>query len=94
MNTTQVIEKKDIFPFVALWMDLEGSMLCKIFQAEKDKYGLISQVKSKIKQTGESNSNNKRKKHIDTENQLVGRGKGEGTPLREGVKWYKLLCIK
>ena len=34
--------KKEILPFVTKWMDLEGIMLGKINQTEKDKYCLIS----------------------------------------------------
>ena len=32
------IEKNEIFPFAATWMDLEGIMLSEISQTEKDKY--------------------------------------------------------
>ena len=35
-------KKKDILPFAATWMDLEGIMLSEINQTEKDKYCMIS----------------------------------------------------
>ena len=34
------IEKNEILPFAATWMDLEGMMLSEISQAEKDKYSI------------------------------------------------------
>ena len=34
--------KKNIFPFVTVWMDLENIMLNEISQSEKDKYHMIS----------------------------------------------------
>ena len=30
--------KNEIWPFVAMWMELEGIMLSEISQAEKDRY--------------------------------------------------------
>ena len=32
------IEKNEVLPFAATWMDLEGIMLSEINQTEKDKY--------------------------------------------------------
>ena len=34
-------EKKEILPLVTTWMDLEGIMLSKISQTEKDQYHMI-----------------------------------------------------
>ena len=36
------VKKKGIFSFVTTWMDLEGIILSKISQTEKDKYRMIS----------------------------------------------------
>ena len=35
-------KKKEILPFVTTWMNMEGIMLSKISQAEKDKYCMVS----------------------------------------------------
>ena len=40
MNFTQPFKKKEISPFVTVWMDLEGIMLSEM--SEKDKYHMIS----------------------------------------------------
>ena len=37
-------KKKEILPFATTWMDLEGIMLSKISQTEKDKYCMISLI--------------------------------------------------
>ena len=37
-NTIQPYKKKEVWPFVATWMDLEGIMVNEISQTEKDKY--------------------------------------------------------
>ena len=34
-------KKKEILPFAATWIDLEGTMLSEISQKEKDKYCLM-----------------------------------------------------
>ena len=34
--------RKEILPFAARWMDLEGIMLSEISQTEKDKYWMLS----------------------------------------------------
>ena len=36
------MKKNEILPFTTTWMDLEGTMLSKISQSEKDKYHMIS----------------------------------------------------
>ena len=36
--------KKQILPFAATWMELEGIMLSEISQAEKDKFQMISLI--------------------------------------------------
>jgi len=36
------IKREEILPFVTTWMDLEVIMLSEIYQAEKDKYSIIS----------------------------------------------------
>ena len=38
------IKRKEILPFAATWMDLEGIMLSEISQVEKDKYQIISLI--------------------------------------------------
>ena len=38
------IKKNEILPFAATWMDLEGIMLSKVRQTEKDKYCMISLI--------------------------------------------------
>ena len=40
-NIIQPLKKKEIFPFATIRMDLEGIMLSKISQTEKDKYSMI-----------------------------------------------------
>ena len=40
MEYYSAIKKNEILPFAATWMDLEGIMLSKINQTEKDKYGV------------------------------------------------------
>ena len=41
MEYCSVIEKNEILPFAATWMDLENIMLSEISQTEKDKYSMI-----------------------------------------------------
>ena len=36
--------KNEILPFAMTWMELEGIMLSKISQSEKDKYHMISLI--------------------------------------------------
>ena len=40
MEYYSAIKKNEILPFAATWMDLEGIMLSKINQTEKEKYGV------------------------------------------------------
>ena len=42
MEYYSAIKKSKILPFAATWVDLEGIMLSKISQTEKDKYGMMS----------------------------------------------------
>ena len=42
MEYYSAIKKKNILPFITVWMDLENSMLSEISQSEKDKYHVIS----------------------------------------------------
>ena len=44
MNYYSAIEKDEILPFAATWMDLEGIMLSEISHTEKDKYCMISLI--------------------------------------------------
>ena len=39
-----VKKKKEFFPFVTAWMELETIMLSEISQAKKDKYHMISLI--------------------------------------------------
>ena len=36
------MRKNEIWPFVAMWMELESAMLSEISQAEKDRYHMFS----------------------------------------------------
>ena len=44
------IKKDEILPFATTWMDLEGIMLSKISQTEKEKYHMISLIYESKKQ--------------------------------------------
>ena len=44
MEYYPVIEKNEILPFAATWMDLEGIMLSEVSQIEKDIYCMISLI--------------------------------------------------
>ena len=41
MEYYSAIKKNEILPFATIWMDLEGIMLSKIYQTEKDKYSYV-----------------------------------------------------
>lgn len=46
-----VIKNEEILLFEMIWMDVEGTMLSEVNQAEKDKYSMVSlYAKSKTKQ--------------------------------------------
>ena len=91
MDYYSAIEKREIMPFAATWMDLEMIILSEVNQKENVKYHMISlYVDSKIrhKSTYLQNKN--------TENKLVvakgeeGRG---GTFWEFGISRCKLLYI-
>ena len=42
MEYYSAIKKNGILPFATMWMDLEGMMLRKISQTEKDKNSVIN----------------------------------------------------
>ena len=44
MEYYSAIKKNEILPFAAMWMELEGIMLSKISQLEKDKYHMASLI--------------------------------------------------
>ena len=44
MEYYEVIEEKELLPFVTAWMDLEIIMLTEISQSEKDKYHIFSLI--------------------------------------------------
>ena len=44
MEYYSAIEKKEVLPFVTVWMDLENIMLSEIYLSEKDKYHMISLI--------------------------------------------------
>ena len=44
MEYYSAIEKNEIMPFAATWMDLEIIILNEVNQAEKDKYYMISLI--------------------------------------------------
>jgi len=41
-KTTTTIEKNEILPFTATWMDLEIVLLSEVNQTEREKYHMIS----------------------------------------------------
>ena len=43
------MRKKNVLPFTTILVELEGIMLSEVSQIEKDKYYMISHVKSKKK---------------------------------------------
>ena len=42
MEYYSAIQKNEILPFASMWMELEGIMLSKISQSEKEKYHTTS----------------------------------------------------
>ena len=42
MEYYSAIKKKEILPFALTWMELEGIIVSKISQSEKDNYHMIS----------------------------------------------------
>ena len=44
MKYYSAIKKNEILPFVTTWIDLEGTVLSKVSQTEKDKYHMISLI--------------------------------------------------
>ena len=44
MGYYSAIQKNEIMPFAATWMDLEIIILSELSQAEKDKYYMISYI--------------------------------------------------
>ena len=44
MEYYSAIKKNEILPFATMWMELEGIMLSKISQSEKDKYHMTSLI--------------------------------------------------
>ena len=44
MRYYSAIEKNDIMPFAATWMELETLILSEVSQKEKDKYYMISLI--------------------------------------------------
>ena len=44
MDYYSAVKKKEIMPFAATWMNLEGIMLSEINQTERDKYCTISLI--------------------------------------------------
>ena len=47
-NGILAIKMNKIMPFTAIWIELEILILSEVRQREKDKYHMISYVKSKI----------------------------------------------
>ena len=44
MEYYSVMKKNEIWPFAAMWMELEGIMLSEISQSEKDRYHMFSLI--------------------------------------------------
>ena len=42
MEYCSAVKKKEIIPFVTVWIDLKSTMLSEISQLKKDKYHMIS----------------------------------------------------
>ena len=57
MEYSLAIKKNKILPFVATWMDLEGIMLSKINQTQRDKYHMILLYMESRKQTNRTETN-------------------------------------
>ena len=63
MQSYSAITNEGILPFGTTYMDLEGIMLSKISQTEKDKYNMISLICGILK--------NKKVKLIETEYRMM-----------------------
>ena len=91
MKYYSVIKKNEILPFATTWMDPEGIMLSRISQRKINTVHYELYVESKNKMN-ECNKN----RLTNVENKLVvtsGGGKGRGK-MGEGIKRYKLVCVK
>ena len=44
MEYYSAMRKKEILPFMTIWLELEGIMLNEISQTEKDKYFMFSLI--------------------------------------------------
>ncbi|KAF0870564.1 LORF2 protein, partial [Crocuta crocuta] len=44
MEDYMAMRKNEIWPHVAMWMELEGVMLSEISQAEKDRYHMFARI--------------------------------------------------
>ena len=53
MEFYSAINKNEIMPFAATWMELETLILSEISQKEKDKYYMISHIRNLIYGTNE-----------------------------------------
>ena len=49
MEYYSAIKKNEILPFATMWMELEGIMLSKISQSEKDKYHMTSLIRGLLR---------------------------------------------
>ena len=82
MEYYSAIKKNKILPSATTWIDLEGSMLSEISQAEKDKSCtiLLICVILKIQQTSENinETDSERKKLLATNREREGGGEGRG----------------
>ena len=85
------IKTNEILPFAMTWMELEGIMLSKISESEKDNYHMISLIwgiweaewevwgvgKEKMKQDGIGRETNHKRLFLISQNKLrVARGVG------------------
>ena len=91
------MRKNEIWPFVAMWMELEGIMLSEISQSEKDRYHMFHSYvdleklkrspwgkgrgKNSYKQRGRE-ANHKRL--LNAENKLKGDGGGGEGKVHDG----------
>ena len=88
-------KKNEILASVTTWMDLKGIMLSEITQTEKTNtvYYPMWNINKLNKLV---NITKKNQTQIQKTNQwlLMGKGKGRGARQVQGIKRYKLQCIK
>ena len=64
MEYNSAIKMNEILPLTTTWMDLEGIILSKISQTEKDKYLMLPHMESKKKKHKQMNITKQRQTQI------------------------------